>query len=94
MNGKYPDSFISADEIAPVILHNPQKNYQSGTKGKQSYDPFKYLNSPLVVMREGQLDLPGSHIGQHSPLISYSALLQVGTQSTMFMMRRSSIANR
>ncbi len=45
-------------------------------------------------MREGQSDLPGSHIGQHSPLISYSALLQVGTQGTMFMMRRSSIANR
>lgn len=39
-------------------------------------------------MSEGQSDLPGSHIGQHSTFISYSTLLQVGTQSTMFMMRR------
>lgn len=88
IKGKYPKMLVSASEIAPVALHSPQTNSRvvAGENLTSS--------ASVVVMSKGQSDVPGSHIGQHSPLISYSALLQVATQSTVFMMRRGSSVDR
>lgn len=46
------------------------------------------LKCSLVEMIMRQIDLPGSHIGQHSPLISYSALMHLALLNSRLMVKR------